>query len=235
MRSLLVAILLSGAEIAVASPAAAQAPCTGDRPAQMAADSPQPVYPPMLKAAGVKGEVVAQFVVGTSGVPDTLTLKVVKSTDSQFVGAVRRALPSLRFAPACINGTAVRQLVQVPFVFEPPLPAPPDSATVAVRHATLKLNLKSYSTAQEALFVNHARYANSVGELGPLFRATPGVIVVVLTAGADANGAIAIDREFTDPVCAIDYGSPGKSVGAFGASTQGAPACKGPWREQKAP
>jgi TonB family protein len=84
---------------------------------QTAALSPQPRYPPDLKAANVEGEVLVQFVVDTMGRAELRTFKVLRSTDMGFSQAVRRVLPDLRFYPAEIGGRKVRQMVQQPFTF----------------------------------------------------------------------------------------------------------------------
>ncbi|HEX5580464.1 MAG TPA: energy transducer TonB, partial [Gemmatimonadaceae bacterium] len=77
-----------------------------------------PIYPADLRAAGVSGQVIAQFVVNTDGLVDTNTFKVLQASDDRFVAAVREALPGMRFEPAKAGGRTVRQLVQQPFVFE---------------------------------------------------------------------------------------------------------------------
>ncbi|MDB4887703.1 MAG: TonB family protein [Gemmatimonadetes bacterium] len=77
----------------------------------------QVIYPPELKAAGVKGEVLAQFVVDTTGAVIPSTYKVLMSSHGQFTDAVRAALAMLRFEPARVGGRAVKQLVQQPFTF----------------------------------------------------------------------------------------------------------------------
>lgn len=79
--------------------------------------NPAPRYPDALRAAGIEGEVVTQFVVNADGSPDVGTLKVLKSTDPQFVDAVKSTLPQMRFYPAEVDGRPVRQLTQVPFQF----------------------------------------------------------------------------------------------------------------------
>jgi periplasmic protein TonB len=79
--------------------------------------SPTPEYPDMLKNAGVEGQVLAQFVVDTSGKADVSTFKVLKSDHEAFTDAVKRALPRMRFYAAEIGGHKVKQLVQEPFVF----------------------------------------------------------------------------------------------------------------------
>jgi len=79
--------------------------------------NPAPRYPDAMRAAGIEGEVVTQFVVNADGSPDVGTLKVIKATDPQFADAVKATLPQMRFYPAEVNGRAVRQLTQMPFQF----------------------------------------------------------------------------------------------------------------------
>src|SRR5215217_471517 len=74
-------------------------------------------YPDMLRSANVEGEVLAQFVVDTSGKYEAGTFKVLKSSHEQFTAAVRNALPNMRFYPAEVGGRKVKQLVQQPFTF----------------------------------------------------------------------------------------------------------------------
>jgi beta-lactamase regulating signal transducer with metallopeptidase domain len=88
-----------------------------EKPVMQVPDSPAPVYPGILKLAGIEGEVYAAFVVGPDGLADTATFKVLKSTHALFTIAVRNALPNMRFVPAEVRGRKVKQLVQEPFVF----------------------------------------------------------------------------------------------------------------------
>jgi periplasmic protein TonB len=76
-----------------------------------------PRYPDMLRSANVEGEVLAQFVVDTSGRADMSQFKVLKSTHDLFTNAVKAALPNMRFYPAEVGGKHVKQLVQMPFQF----------------------------------------------------------------------------------------------------------------------
>ena len=76
-----------------------------------------PAYPAALRQAGIKGTVIAQFVVNIDGTVDVASLKVLKSDHPDFTQAVRDALPSMRYEPARVNGQRVRQMLQVPFEF----------------------------------------------------------------------------------------------------------------------
>jgi protein TonB len=74
-------------------------------------------YPDMLRSANVEGEVLAQFVVDTTGRFEAGSFKVLKSSHDLFTSAVRSALPNMRFYPAEVGGRKVKQLVQQPFTF----------------------------------------------------------------------------------------------------------------------
>ena len=76
-----------------------------------------PRYPDILRSASVEGEVLAQFVVDTTGRVEVSTFKVIRKSHDLFETAVRSALPQMRFLPAEVGGRKVKQLVQQPFVF----------------------------------------------------------------------------------------------------------------------
>ena len=76
-----------------------------------------PRYPDILRSASVEGEVLAQFVVDTTGRVEVSTFKVIRKSHDLFEAAVRSALPQMRFLPAEVGGRKVKQLVQQPFVF----------------------------------------------------------------------------------------------------------------------
>jgi len=88
-----------------------------EKPVVQAPNSAQPRYPDILKSAGVEGEVLAQFVVDTTGRAEVSTYKVLKTSHELFASAVRNALPNMKFLPAEVGGRKVKQLVQQPFVF----------------------------------------------------------------------------------------------------------------------
>jgi protein TonB len=74
-------------------------------------------YPDMLRSANVEGEVLAQFVVDTTGRVEANSIKILKSSHDLFTNAVQQALRSARYYPAEIGGRKVKQLVQQPFNF----------------------------------------------------------------------------------------------------------------------
>jgi TonB family protein len=88
-----------------------------EKQAAFVAGSVAPRYPDALRKRHVEGEVLAQFVVDNNGLPEASTFKVLRSSDELFVSAVRSVLGGLRFTPAEVGGRAVKQVVQMPFVF----------------------------------------------------------------------------------------------------------------------
>jgi protein TonB len=88
-----------------------------EKPVVPAPGSTSPRYPDMLRQAGVEGEVLAQFVVDTTGRAEPGSLKILKQSHDLFVQSVRNALPNMRFIPAEVGGRKVKQLVQQPFTF----------------------------------------------------------------------------------------------------------------------
>jgi periplasmic protein TonB len=88
-----------------------------EKPVVAAPGSGAPSYPDMLRSAGVEGEVLAQFIVDTTGRAETGSFKVLKTSHELFAQAVKNALPRMRFLPAEIGGRKVKQLVQQPFNF----------------------------------------------------------------------------------------------------------------------
>ncbi|HET7631987.1 MAG TPA: M56 family metallopeptidase [Gemmatimonadaceae bacterium] len=93
----------------VANEVSAQArPLPGDRP---------PDYPDIMRSSGISGTVVAQFVVGTDGTPDTATFRVIKATHPLFASAVKAAVARYTYAPATVQGQPVKQLIQQTFEF----------------------------------------------------------------------------------------------------------------------
>jgi len=79
--------------------------------------SAAPAYPLDLLAKHIEGVVVVRYVVDTTGFADTASFRVVRTTNEGFVTAVRDVLPYMRFSPAKIGPTKVRQLVEQPFTF----------------------------------------------------------------------------------------------------------------------
>jgi TonB family protein len=77
----------------------------------------RPFYPDSLFAFRIGGEVVAQFVVDTTGLVLIDTFSAVSSTHPAFTEAVRRSLRHSKFHPAILRGRRVRQVVVLPYRF----------------------------------------------------------------------------------------------------------------------
>lgn len=89
-----------------------------DVPAQLDAEAVfRPAYPAELRSEGVEGDVLAEFVVDTTGRVEMDTFGVVNPSRQEFINAVRSALPAARFTPAILEGRRVRQLVHLPVRF----------------------------------------------------------------------------------------------------------------------
>lgn len=76
-----------------------------------------PRYPEALRNANIQGEVLVQFIVDTTGKPEMNTFKVLRSTQGEFLMAVRSVLPDYEFEPAMLLNRKVPQVVQMPFYF----------------------------------------------------------------------------------------------------------------------
>ena len=78
----------------------------------------QPSYPEMLRSAGIRGRVLAECSVDSTGLVRPGSLVIVSATHELFASSVRRTVPSFRFTPARVQGRQVAQRVRVPFEFE---------------------------------------------------------------------------------------------------------------------
>lgn len=87
-----------------------------ERAARLTA-APAPRYPERMRALGVEGRVLVQFVVDTTGRVELDGVRVLTSPHDDFTLAVRQVLPRLRFVPAEVRGGKVRMLAQMPFEF----------------------------------------------------------------------------------------------------------------------
>lgn len=77
-----------------------------------------PRYPDMLRSANISGVVQMRFVVGANGRVEMNSVEVIDSPHKQFTEAVMDALKKMRFRPAEVRGTKVRQLVEQSFQFK---------------------------------------------------------------------------------------------------------------------
>ena len=112
----------SGGEVTPISPNPLGA-CSDPCPLTMVQEGPEllaaptPVYPPLLRDAGVQGRVIVAAVVDTMGQAEAGSVRIVLSENPGFDRAALATVLAARFRPARIYGRAVRVLVQVPVVF----------------------------------------------------------------------------------------------------------------------
>jgi len=88
-----------------------------ERQVSLMSGAPVPTYPEALRAAGIEGKVIAEFVVDERGMVESDSVRFVQSDNELFEASVRNVLRKMRFVPAEIGGKKVRQLVQMPFGF----------------------------------------------------------------------------------------------------------------------
>lgn len=88
-----------------------------DRAPRILGTPPEPRYPDALRAVGITGGVVVQFVVDTSGRAEPGSLEVLSATRAEFAESVRAALSRFRFGAGEAGGRRVRTRVELPFDF----------------------------------------------------------------------------------------------------------------------
>jgi TonB family protein len=78
---------------------------------------PLPVYPDLLRQAGIQGRVVLEAVVDTTGRVLAQSIAAVAATNPGFVVPARQALLATLFRPAMVGGKPVRMRVRIPYEF----------------------------------------------------------------------------------------------------------------------
>ncbi|HEX8903847.1 MAG TPA: TonB family protein [Longimicrobiaceae bacterium] len=75
-------------------------------------------YPPLLRDAGVTGEVVLRMRVLADGHVDPESISIESSTHDAFADAAKRVVERMRFRPAKVGGKAVKVWVTLPVTFQ---------------------------------------------------------------------------------------------------------------------
>jgi protein TonB len=78
----------------------------------------QPHYPEVLRRTGVSGEVLLEYVVGSTGRVDSSSVRIVRSSHPGFSSAALQALAGARFRPALRSGRPAAVRVQQTIRFE---------------------------------------------------------------------------------------------------------------------
>ena len=101
-------------------------PVTGETYLEAQVDDPPDLisagprrYPPVLERAGVGGRVIAQFVVDTTGHPETSGFRILSSTNPAFNEPAKEMIMKSVFRPGRVRGQAVRVQVQQAVSFNP--------------------------------------------------------------------------------------------------------------------
>jgi protein TonB len=76
-----------------------------------------PDYPDLMRQAGIRGRVVLQAIVDTSGRVEPGSIKILRSPNPGFDGATREWAARAQFRPARLEGRAVRVLIRLPIDF----------------------------------------------------------------------------------------------------------------------
>lgn len=74
-------------------------------------------YPPLLRDAGVTGQAVLQFRVGSDGAVDPASVRVTEATHDAFARAAAGVAGRMRFRPARREGRPVSVHVELPITF----------------------------------------------------------------------------------------------------------------------
>lgn len=77
-------------------------------------------YPPLLRDAGIAGQVTLRFRVNEDGRVDAESIAVENASHDAFGDAARRVVERMRFRPATVGGRAVRVWVTLPITFHQP-------------------------------------------------------------------------------------------------------------------
>ena len=70
------------------------------------------LYPPLLLASGVEGEVLISYIINENGRTDRESIRILESAARGFAQAATDFVKSGRFEPAKINGLAVKVAVE---------------------------------------------------------------------------------------------------------------------------
>jgi TonB family protein len=89
---------------------------TVDQPAAVVSQ-PAPIYPPMLRAAGLSGRVPLEFTVDSTGRVEPGTIRPLEVAHPGFLAAAVATIEGSRFSAARVRGRAVRQIVRQTIAF----------------------------------------------------------------------------------------------------------------------
>jgi hypothetical protein len=92
-----------------------------EAPAEERDGNVRPGYRVSLRRPGVRDTISVQYVIDTSGVIDTTSVKLLRSTTGPNIGEFRDSLlailPSWRYTPARVKGHKVRERLTMLFIY----------------------------------------------------------------------------------------------------------------------
>ena len=83
-----------------------------ERPALLSA--PAPVYPPLLKQAGIQGRVILRAIIDTTGRVEPASVRIIKSPSPAFDQPTKDWVLKALFRPARLHGRGVRVFINLP-------------------------------------------------------------------------------------------------------------------------
>ena len=97
-----------------------------DQPPRLVS-APEPLYPPLLREAGIEGDVVLEFLVDATGRVDSGSVVVIRGAEKVHVAFERPAadvIRAARYQPAVIDGTPTALRIRQTVSFRITRPAP---------------------------------------------------------------------------------------------------------------
>lgn len=134
---------------------------------------PQPLYPELLRRAGVTGSVVLQAIVDTTGHVERASIKVLASSNPGFDESAREALLRAKFRVGRVHGRAVRVLIQMGYGF-----SAPETAQDTLERPATKVSGELERARRHADFIRQlARLADPEAVAHPTTNQAIGMIV----------------------------------------------------------
>jgi hypothetical protein len=168
------------------------------------ASNPRPEYPiPQPNEPG-KHEVLARFVVDTTGVIVPGSVRIAASENPRFAEAARQTLARWRFTTPTRRGVAVRQLSHAALVFEPPVGDSAEPGCAMTGRTGVLVRPMSASGAKNL----EGAYLTHVATNFALWFERPGVVGSAARLVVRRNGTVAdqkIDRAPADSALRWDF------------------------------
>jgi len=140
--------------------------------------APDPIYPELLRRAGIRGAVVMQAILDTTGRVEPASLKVLVRAHPALEESAKQALLATQYRPARVHGRAVRVLIQTAYTW-----VEPGTAHVYSRIAVESLAIYSGQRFRAAI-ERYARGSTAKWMIPSLLEASGPAMDVFLVADA---------------------------------------------------